>query len=82
MLNPIHNDMPLFASLFGNSKSTPSTPKPAGKRRASPLKDSPIPSDDDDESSASDYVMGGINHEKKQQSDLQEEEDIPMEQVD
>ena len=88
MLNPIDNDMPLLASLFASSKSTPPTPKPAGKRRASPLKDSPIPSDDDDddddddESPASDYVMGEIKHEKKPKSDRPEEEDIPMEQAD
>ena len=45
MLFPTDNDMPLLASLFGISKSKPSTPKPAGKRRASPLKDSPIQSE-------------------------------------
>ena len=78
----IDNDMPLLASLFGSSKSKPSTPKPAGKRRASPLKDSPIQSDDDDESSASDYVMGETKDEKKPKSDCEEEEDIPMEQAD
>ena len=47
--------------------------KPTGKRRASPLKDSPVPSDDDHESS--DYVMGEINDEKKSKSDLPEEEE-------
>ena len=82
MLFPIDNGMPLLASLFGSSKSKPSTPKPAGKRRASPLKDSPTHSDGDDESSASDYVMGEIKYEKKPKSDRQEEEDIPMEQAD
>ena len=79
MPNPIDNDMLLLASLFGSNKSKPSAPKPAGKRRASPLKDPPIPSDDDDESSASDYVMGEINEEKKPKPDRPEEEDIPME---
>ena len=82
MLYPIDNDLPLLASLFGSSKSKPSTPKPAGRRQASPLKDSPIQSDDDDESSASDFVMGEIKDEKKPKPDRQEEEDIPMEQAD
>ena len=80
MFSSIDNDMPLLASIFGSSKSRPSTPKPAGKRRASPLKDSPVLSDDDDESS--DYVMGEINKEKKSKSDLSGEEDIQMEQAD
>ena len=80
VFNSIDNDMPLLASIFGSSKSKPSTPKPAGKRRASPLKDSPVASDDDDESS--DYVMAEINDEKKSKSDLPKEEDIQMEQAD
>ena len=82
MLFSIDSDMPLLASLFGIGKSKPSTPKPAGKRRASPLKDSPIQSDEDDESSASDYIMGETKDDKKPKSDRQEEEYIPMEQVD
>ena len=73
MFNSIDNNTPLLASIVGSSKSKPPTPKPAGKRRASPLKDSPVPSDDDDESS--DYVMGEINDEKKSKSNLPEEED-------
>ena len=79
MFNSIDNDMPPLASIFGSSKSESSTPKPAGKRLASPLKGSPVPSDDDDESS--DYVMGEINDEKKSKSDPPEEEDIQMEQA-
>ena len=81
-LFPIDNDTPLLASLFGSSKSKPSTRKPAGKRRASPLKDPPIQSDEDDESSASDYIMGETKDGKKPKYDRQEEEDVPMEQAD
>ena len=80
MLNPIE-DMPLFSSIFGSSKSKPSTPKPASERRASPLRDSPIRIKDDDEES-SDYVMEEINDDKKSRSDFQDDEDIPMEQAD
>ena len=68
--------------FFRTSKSKPSTPKPAGKRRASPLKDSPIQSDEDGESSASNYIMGETKDDKKPKSYRQEEGDIPMEQAD
>ena len=77
MLHPFE-DMPFLSTLFSTiqPKASSST-KPTGKRRASPLKEDPIPKDEKDDNESSDYSMEEIKEASKALS-AQQEEDIRM----